>query len=151
MFLRHRRTLFLMKVTFTIGATAHVLCDETATPPVYGVLEQWPTEAILQVEPLYLQQYQFVAARGNAVDTFVFVANGSYDTLPDATAAIIAAKLLAGQSGTLAWKYGTSTVNSGSQAAVLGRVEPVPVASVPGVLNGLQAILRYTFRFTALS
>jgi hypothetical protein len=129
-----------MKITF---ATA-TLADDTASPRIAAVIEQWGGQSVVQTEPLYGGPNLAKFPRGNVGGQFVFTAGCSYATRDLAAAAFATAWSRLNTQGALALQPtgGSATVTMAN--AILRDVSRVEWA-------GVWLKLRYTFEITTVT
>ena len=128
-----------MKITF--GAST--LADDTASPKVAALIEQWGGSSIVQTEPLYGAVNQVNFPRGNVRGPVVFTAGCSSADIPTAVSAFKTAYGLLNTQDTLTVLKGATTLATMANAVLrdVTRVE----------WQGLWLRIRYTFEITTIT
>ncbi len=129
-----------MKITF---ATT-ILADDTASPRIAAVIEQWGGQSVVQTEPLYGGPNLAKFPRGNVGGQFVFTAGCSYATRDLAAAAFATAWSRLNVQDTLAVKPSGGSATITMLNAILRDVQRVE-------LEGVWLRIRYTFDITTVT
>ena len=130
-----------MKLVFA-GTT---LIDDTASPAIYGVIEEFAGSAKVQKADLYNSTSDAIFARGDVSGVFGCTSECSYASLAAALTALNAIYNLLNTQGSLVLTYGTSTGSTCTMAnAVLRSIQRVRPP------EGVAVKVRYTFDITTV-
>ncbi len=133
-----------MKGIFTVGVTAHTICDLSAVPKISATVEDWGGDSIVDTRPLSGSATKGQYAKGNIDGQFVISTRCSYGTVSASHAAFAAAWGLMQLTGTL-------VITPPDGAATLTMLNAICKSVKRTYWRGCDLGLRYVFTITTLT